>query len=124
MLKLSIAPSSTLLSWDVVVKLLGLQEINPSMWRPTERARKTKPIAHDEHVPCFTVFSRHNVHVHETYHEASKLPLMSMLLVDAVDSYAPQELIILPQAKIIKEYRTDYAVCIAIRHQDTPVSVC
>lgn len=66
----------------------------------------------------------HTKFVDEMYDKASKLPLLSMLLVDALNSYPKsKDLIIVPQARLINEYKTDYPVCLAEKFPPT-VSVC
>ena len=52
------------------------------------------------------------------YDEAGKLPLVSLLLMDALNLYPTKrsrEFFILPQARLMKtyEYKTDYAIFIA-----------
>ena len=65
-------------------------------------------------------------YVDETYDEAAKLPLLSMLYVDALENYrrrANREYAIVPQARLIPghEYKCDYVIALALRED---VSFC
>lgn len=116
------APSSKELSWDVLAGLLGTT-IAQNMWKPTKRSKQ--PSGYCTTITCFDNLMLHTEYVDEMYDVSSKLPLLSMLLVDALRSYPSKNSIILPQARLIKgiEYRTDYAVCLAEKLSPT-VSVC
>ena len=115
-LNLAIPPSSRNLSWDVVASLLG-EAVSQGNWKPPKREMKG-PEGHCKEVLCYRSLIAHGVHVDEN-DEAGKLPLLSMILVDAIDSYPKldqgKELILVPQARVIQgcEYKTDYGICLA-----------
>ena len=112
-LKLAMPPSSSRLSWDVVASLLDMT-VAQSNWKPKERGTE-KPNGHCTALTCYDSLKLHAEVVDENYDEASKLPLLWMILVDALVSYPKvrdKELILLPQARLMKghEFKTDYAI--------------
>ena len=119
--KVLIAPK---LGWNVVAGLLGLT-ITGTKWRPCKKGRL--PVAPCQFVvPSFTMLQLHSKYVDETYDEAAKLLLLSMLLVHALENYrrrANREYVIVPRARLIPghEYKCDFVIALALRED---VSFC
>ena len=77
-------------------------------------------------IESFQALQLHSQFVDETYDEAGKLPLLSMLLVEALHHYpntGGKEFRLIPQARLtpLSEYKTDYAVALV---ETDAVSLC
>ena len=114
-LKCSLAPSAASLNWTTVAGLLGLS-ITQTNWKPAQQGlppSATAPLR----VDAFKQMSIYWAFVDEMYDEAGKLPLVSLLLANALDMYRNREgkeFSIVPQARLVasSEYKTDYAIVI------------
>ena len=103
----------------MVAGLLGLT-ITQTKWKPCRKGRPPVAVPRQFVVPSFTMLQLHSKYVDETYDEAAKLPLLSMLLVDALENYgrrANREYVIVPQARLVPghEYKSDYVIALALR---------
>lgn len=105
---MSLAPSSSLLSWAVVSELL-CTKTHQSNWKPPEKQVQTSKIP--EQQECYAVINKHTEFHDEMYDEAGKLPVLSTLLVTALSLFSGgKQMRVIPQTRIGKHYRTDYSI--------------
>lgn len=113
------------MSWEIVAGLLGLV-VTQTKWKP---AITTPPPTGRHNIQSFPLFELHSRFVDENYDEAGKLPLLSILLVEALETYerkGSKEFVIIPQARLPKtnEYKTDYAIALIEKVAADAVSYC
>ena len=106
---MSLAPSSSLLSWAVVGGLL-CTKTHQSNWKPPEKQVQTSNARLiPEQQECYAVINKHTEFHDEMYDEAGKLPVLSNLLVTALSLFSGgKHMRVIPQARI--GHRTDYSI--------------
>lgn len=114
MLKGLIQPSSPELTWETVAALLSVN-CTQAEWKPTPAKWKPKGTAYDFSIDWM---GEYFCYVDSSLNEMGKMPVLCDMLIQGLASYkkmyrSSHTFRILPVARVLKEYRTNYLVGVA-----------
>ena len=106
-----IRPSSPELTWETVAALLSLN-CTQVEWKPTPAKWKPKGAAYDFNIDWM---GEYFCYVDSSLNEMGKMPVLCDMLIQGLASYkrlyrSSHTFRILPLARVLKEYQTDYLV--------------